>query len=96
MVGLFTLLFLLCHGRTSFRRSSTRRSGDFSRPKVIALLPGGDSVRNFTGLEAERKWTASLLCVLILFFPVTGFGPSQQTAQGLLVCSVSAVAHVVD
>ena len=63
VVGLSTLLFLLCHGRTSFRRSSTRRSRDFfpsGRPLVIAFsCQAEDNVRVWTELEAERRWTAS-------------------------------------
>ena len=55
VVGLSTLL-LLCHGRTNFRRSSRRRSGDF----LFAFsCQAEDNVRVWTELEAERRWTAS-------------------------------------
>ena len=59
VVGLSTLLFLLCHGRTNFRRSSRRRSGDFLLSGPFAFsCQAEDNVRVWTELEAERRWTA--------------------------------------
>ena len=56
VAGLSTLLFLLCHGRTNFRRSSRRRSGDFLLSGPFAFsCQVEDNIR----LEAERRWTAS-------------------------------------